>query len=117
MVAYFCLGYVAEAAEQGFFVYETKDLHPKYVFPTTVKGHSTTNIIQSPTQSIHPVLSLSCPDRLRSQGSVSSRSAAKIYGPGGEEYCLHQEVRFAAWQPKFKTDVTFKVALTVTGKQ
>ena len=29
VVAYFCLGHVAEAAERGFFVYETRDLHPK----------------------------------------------------------------------------------------
>ncbi|KAF9654281.1 histidine kinase [Thelephora ganbajun] len=30
VVAYFCLGYVAEAAERGFFVYETRNLHPNH---------------------------------------------------------------------------------------
>ena len=95
VVACFCLGHVAEAAEQGFFVYETRNLHPKYVLSVTVERHSTTNGTQSPAQSIHLVLSLPRPDRLRSQGSASSRSAAKIYGPGGEEHYLHQEVCFA----------------------
>ena len=37
VVAYFCLGYVAEAAERGFFVYETKNVHPKCVLSTTAE--------------------------------------------------------------------------------
>lgn len=37
MVAYFCLGYAEEAAERGFFVYETKNVHPKYVLPTAIE--------------------------------------------------------------------------------
>ena len=47
VIAYFCLGYVAEAAEQGFFVYETRNLHPKCVLPTAVGFRNVTDATQS----------------------------------------------------------------------
>ena len=33
VVGLFCIGFVDEAAELGFYVYETRDSNPKYVFP------------------------------------------------------------------------------------
>jgi hypothetical protein len=96
VVAYFCLGYVAEAAERGFFVYETVGHHPKCVLLIDFVRQHATNITQSSTHSIYLILSLSGPDRLRSQGPTNSRSAEKIYGPGREEHGLHKEVCFAS---------------------
>ena len=66
VVAYFCLGYVKEAAERGFFVYETRNLHPKYPLLSAFGCYNATNKTQSQTQPIHTIFSLSSIDRLYS---------------------------------------------------
>ncbi len=66
LVAYYCLGYSAEAAKLGFYVYNTRHKHPKY---STCLGNRAflLTMVKSQACSIRAILSQLGYDRMSTQ--------------------------------------------------